>query len=396
MKTEEEYKAEVLQLMRNIEVLQLMRDLYPTLKGEEKERAERLFPELKESEDEKIRKSLIGHLKECRNNTLSEVVIGEYGKWIACLKKHGEKNPIDNVRPKFHKGDWVVFNDKHESVYQVEKIENFQYTLRHILGGSMPLSFSHEDMIRTWTIQDIKDGDIICSGQIILLFKNWEETDWNFSIAYAGINVAGELKINHKHWLISSDSRPATKEQRDILIEAMGDAGYTFDFNKKELKKIEQNPAWSEEDEDEKILKHLITFFKGEYGTNSNARFAGIKVKDIIAYLEKQDEQKQEWSEDDLISLGYLATFVDENGDSFYGKNKPNVVKWIRSFANLNPTQKQELSEEDVAVLDALIRRLEGEDLFVSTHLAVSCLKRLKEKVHPKEEQHEEDRDPLT
>lgn len=45
MKTEEEYKAEVLQLMR---------DLYPTLKGEEKERAERLFPELKESEDEKV------------------------------------------------------------------------------------------------------------------------------------------------------------------------------------------------------------------------------------------------------------------------------------------------------------------------------------------------------
>ena len=43
MKTEEEYKAEVLQLMR---------DLYPTLEGEEKERAERLFPELKECEDE--------------------------------------------------------------------------------------------------------------------------------------------------------------------------------------------------------------------------------------------------------------------------------------------------------------------------------------------------------
>jgi hypothetical protein len=57
-------------------------------------------------------------------------------------------------------------------------------------------------------------------------------------------------------------------------------------------------------------------------------------------------EQKPAWSEEDLISLGYLATFVDENGDSFYGKNKPNVVKWIRSFANLNPTQKQEWSKE--------------------------------------------------
>ena len=44
------------------------------------------------------------------------------------------------------------------------------------------------------------------------------------------------------------------------------------------------------ESEDERIKKNLITFFKGEYGTNSNARFAGIKVKDVIAWLEKQSE----------------------------------------------------------------------------------------------------------
>jgi hypothetical protein len=29
---------------------------------------------------------------------------------------------------------------------------------------------------------------------------------------------------------------PAIKEQRDTLIKAMADAGYTFDFEKKELK----------------------------------------------------------------------------------------------------------------------------------------------------------------
>ena len=47
---------------------------------------------------------------------------------------------------------------------------------------------------------------------------------------------------------------------------------------------IEEN----KESKDEKIKKHLITLFKDEYGENSNARFAGIKVKDIIAWLEKQ------------------------------------------------------------------------------------------------------------
>lgn len=32
--------------------------------------------------------------------------------------------------------------------------------------------------------------------------------------------------------------KPATKEQRDILFKAMADAGYEFDFEKKELMKI--------------------------------------------------------------------------------------------------------------------------------------------------------------
>lgn len=80
MKTEEEYNAEVLQLMR---------DLYPTLKGEEKERAERLFPELKESEDERIRKSLIDMLKNDEKCYLKE---------IAWCEKQGENKPADTER----------------------------------------------------------------------------------------------------------------------------------------------------------------------------------------------------------------------------------------------------------------------------------------------------------
>lgn len=35
----------------------------------------------------------------------------------------------------------------------------------------------------------------------------------------------------------------------------------------------------------------MITFFKDEYGTNSSARFAGIKVKDILSWLEKQGSE---------------------------------------------------------------------------------------------------------
>lgn len=55
-----------------------------------------------------------------------------------------------------------------------------------------------------------------------------------------------------------------------------------------------------QERKNEKINKNLITFFKDNYGTNSNAIFAGIKVKDIVAWLEKQGEKK---SSDEVLKI---------------------------------------------------------------------------------------------
>lgn len=64
----------------------------------EKTIAESIFHGLIENEDEKIRKSLIGHLRECRNQCCSEVMIDEYAKWIGCLEKTGEQKPIDSLK----------------------------------------------------------------------------------------------------------------------------------------------------------------------------------------------------------------------------------------------------------------------------------------------------------
>ena len=54
--------------------------------------------EKKENDDERIRKELIGHLKECRNNTRSEVMIGAYANWIAYLEKQKEQ-PKELLEP---------------------------------------------------------------------------------------------------------------------------------------------------------------------------------------------------------------------------------------------------------------------------------------------------------
>ena len=49
-------------------------------------------------------------------------------------------------------------------------------------------------------------------------------------------------------------------------------------------------------------------------------------------------------------------------------------------LGEMTKSLKPALSEEDEAVLDALIRKIEGEDIYVSNHLAVKCLKSIKDR----------------
>jgi len=91
------------------EALKWMRELYPGLHGATKEDAEHYFPELRESEDERIRKEIIEYLK------LVDKGEGDYAHpmvsgWIAWLEKQKEQKPST---PKFRVGD--VMRTKQEA-----------------------------------------------------------------------------------------------------------------------------------------------------------------------------------------------------------------------------------------------------------------------------------------
>ena len=195
---------------------------------------ERIFPELKECDDERIKKNCIHFLELQKQHHAATFEIEECIDW---LEKKG-KQLADKNKPKFEVGDWVVFITS-ESVYQVEKKENYEYTLRHILGGSLCLSFSNEKLIREWTIKDTKDGDILACNEEILLFKSYSVLQGRISL-YCWYN--GHTNNFHSKEVIDillttrNKVCPATKEQRDVLMKAMNDAGYEWDSEKKELK----------------------------------------------------------------------------------------------------------------------------------------------------------------
>lgn len=193
---------------------------------------EEIFPELKEDDTERIRKNCIYFLKLQKRYYASTFEIEECIDW---LEKQG-KNSTNKNKPKFNVGDWIIFI-KSKSVYQVEKIENYEYTLRHILGGSLHLPFSNEKLIREWTIQDSKDGDVIHMGIVTAIFKKYigkEEC-----ICYCSFCKDGgfEIPIENREDNVYGcyNVTPATKEQRDALMKAMNDAGYKWDVEKKIL-----------------------------------------------------------------------------------------------------------------------------------------------------------------
>lgn len=282
---------------------------------------ENIFPELAESEDERIRKDIISYL---RNEKIVKRYISdiEIDKWIAWLEKQGqtftkkdvddaylqgicdtkheiekrsEQLPADKIEPKFHEDKWITNG---EYTWKIVGVKPLDYILQSqdgntvddtisyvdeqfhlwtitdakdgdwvILDGTVAkildkqkygfvgldidgkdffCNYGHTDSMHLWSINDAKDGDVLARNNDILsicIFSHFDGINNKYSsfLCHCGLEGEGlgqELSINGYHD-DSKDYVPATKEQRDLLFAKMHDAGYAWDSEKKELKKIE-------------------------------------------------------------------------------------------------------------------------------------------------------------
>ena len=221
---------------------------------------ETIFPELKESEDERmikfIKQQLFNIKKTITENYELDTKLTKAIDWLEKqgdkdklikelgeykvkytqevlsqqLRKQGKQKSTDKIEPKFRVGDWLIFDENHNSIYQVERIDNYRYYLRHYLGGTLSVHFDNE-LIRLWTIQDAKNGDVLQLGEVTAIF---EEFIGNGNCCCYCSVCNGEFEIPSQDGVDDSygchNAKPATKEQRDTLMKAMADAGYAFDF----------------------------------------------------------------------------------------------------------------------------------------------------------------------
>ena len=170
-----------------------------------------------------------------------------------------------NIEPKFKICDWIVhdMSDGRKVIRQIIGMTNKSY----ILDCEDFNTFYFNDLendYHLWTIQDAKDGDVLVESNCnaIIMFRGVGNIKWDDVIDYhCYYNCHLEdfiVQEGGSHWGNTEDCTlsPATKEQRELLFAKMKESCYEWDDDKKELKKIEQKPTWSEEDE--KILQNLI------------------------------------------------------------------------------------------------------------------------------------------
>ena len=264
------------------EALAWMRELYPRLHGATKEDAEHYFPELRESEDERIRKAIIHYILYETKGNISEAT--EH-VWVTWLEKQKEQKPVEYL-------DAV-------KVYAIMK-------KLHDLSFSQSIPINSEEYKQIGEIT--KDVRNLLDYPIEQKPAEWSEEDTEMYINVAsslrGYACGLENEEHKKHiqkgldWLENrfKSLRPDNykncnsrwSEEDDQLI------GFIFDLlnslvwrkewamDKKEcLERLKSlRPSWKPSDEQIRPLEYAIEYFK--------------KKKNDVTYLESlyQDLQK--------------------------------------------------------------------------------------------------------
>lgn len=331
-----------------------------------------IFPELRESKDDRIMRVIRGWIYTRPASFFDNGISKE--EILAWLEKQGEQKPVDSYcqenckgfqetgkcfadgdckakreaesndknEPKFHEGDWVI--DKQGIVHQianvVENVTCHTYGYDIVGGGYFN---DNTEGVRLWTIQDTKDGDVLCceSGWTCI-FKTLNSDNISFS-SYCFMDNTGwfcetgsESHTLEKAFIkaYNGEIYPATKEQRDLLFQKMKEAGYIFDFEKKELKKLGQSEVTKTSDQEE-IAEISFGAKDSELqeATYYIPKGFHAEVDDDDKVVIKKGEKPTTWSEDDEHRVKDTIYFLDTAKKHYASTVELDAcIDWLKSF----------------------------------------------------------------
>jgi radical SAM protein with 4Fe4S-binding SPASM domain len=241
-----------------------------------------------------------------------------------CMEmKLNEQEKVNcNAGPMFHEGEWLCANKPNNYAHLVKIIKvvdvfgKERYKVSRDYDSDLDVVEYDfiEKNYHPWTIADAKDGDVLaCENGWTCIFKILVNDETFSSYCFMDntkwfCETGSECHTLREEFVKAYNGKihPATKEQRNTLEKAMTNAGYTFDFEKKELKEIEQK-----------------SYGQRKECLDCQFNYAG-ECKGSCQM--KRDKQKLAWSEEDerlcLCLIKDQKEALDEVRDDKYGHSE--------------------------------------------------------------------------
>lgn len=356
-----------------------------------------LFPELKESENERTRKEIIAFIK-----SVAYAKTDDVKRYVAWLEKQGNPKKSDPIKAKFQVGDLVIHKtipgfecvieriddttyygdttdfkivdqDKWEKAmpkfhvqdwitdgYRTERVLDIKgpdYILQSQDGDDTyydPISYV-DPRYHHWTIQDVRPGDILIDDYGIYVFGKPDDLD-NTTYCCSCAYQYSDKKFECTSMICNlSGARLASKDQCEDFFSKMKDAGYEWDPDEKrpiENKTNDDSPVSGDSEEpgapcsvdwdknDERILN----------GISSYVCCSGLEgFQEWYDWLQslKGRIRKQSWKDYDKEMLEAAISYVEHCTFTTIGKGRLATIAWLKSLENkVWPEQVWDIDDE--------------------------------------------------
>lgn len=301
----------------------------------------RLFPQLRESKDERIREELIGHCKDLvRMNRDDKVMLSIYKPWLAWLEKQKESLHV----PEMCKENGKSFTDEDEKIRKkcIELIK------RTIPSGNSASSESIEIVECINWLENQKEqkpkfypGDVIkCTsgGSLWVRCKGGDNirSDGHTACIGGGFELASE-------------------EEAVQFFQELNENGYQWDCikgrpMKKEQKPVSYTPLCNTIKD--KIREYVSNHFVTDTVVTTDVKSI-VKAMEEGVKLGKESQKPVEWSKEDESQLDDIEKAIS----NYYDLNHaPQYHYWLeQKLKSLRSQPKQEWSDVEMKLLESII-----------------------------------------
>lgn len=153
-----------------------------------------------------------------------------------------EVTKASDQEPKFSVGDWITDGYVGGQITSIE--ENYPcYKIVDFMGINTSIPFTIQDNYHLWTIKDAKEGDVltyVTDEEDLWIMIYWSLYEpYEGHVHYHALLVNNDFSDKGTCCICINNLKPAAKEQRELLFQKMKEAGYEWDAEWKGLKKIE-------------------------------------------------------------------------------------------------------------------------------------------------------------